>query len=831
MKYSRYNSFAEFLENYLFLENPDIILQEKGLDVGIYRQLSYDSHVDSCMTSRYTGLVSNEWDIGTSSSNRTDIKAADFVKDYFYNSHDLAIDDLIRYIHQTIYFGYGVTENLTKRDGIYRIYDKIIGLPPEWFSFDNDNKLLFLSKNIFTGEPVDMAKVNLLQYNATYQNPYGEGKFARIYYPVGVKKILFKYGANFAEKFGSVFMYVVSNNIDERRKYDTLNMLTNMIQSGVGVVEGGDDLRTINIEKGGSSSLYTNFIGLCNAEISKAILGQTLTTEQGDIGSQALGKVHYQVRNEIIESDKKFITRYMNQYIRQLVDLNFSVNTYPEFRFFDKEDIAADRANRDKILADMGISFNKEYYAYTYNLDPKHFTLKGDNEDKKPETDDVKKQENLEENDLPAKFRERMSVGTIRRRKDGFNYKKIAEGEWVRVSENNDETNTDSDEDKWKKKRNEALNRKYRQMDADREADEMVRDYPNDKRFNDYSEDLKKWILKEYNQADKDEQFLMSTQIEKWADSGDDNRVALERARTFKKLVDGTENIADDLELLQLAFIMREVDENSRNNNHIIDRTNQKCPAVVDRLYKKISTDPAFHARWLDYDANKKTAMINVINYKSDYLRNDSEEFEKMKTFQREIRIRQTDGSINSDTDQRLKTYGCYFRSLQSIVEEWTGKMLTPEQIVIIKNRLVREGLLGDDTLFAAAGAPVRVIKDTFELLGITDLEVTEVARDTQTPPTEEYNYVLKRYERWRTNLKDKNGNAKKDELNITHFTHMYKDKSVSNMNEKLFDPDSDSTYKYYVKDKNYYTVKDNNNTYKYDYTYRYYLVKKREEN
>ncbi len=375
-KYNRQKSFNDFLESYLFLQNPDPIIRDKGLNVSVYRNLMYDSHVDSCMTSRSTGLRSFEWDITTESKNSKDVKAMEFVRDYFYNYHDLNINELIKYIHHVVYWGYGVTENLIKRDGIYYIYDKIIGLPPEWFSFDNENRLLFLSKNNPSGELVDMKVVNLIQHDATYQNPYGEGKFSRIYFPVGIKKILFKYGANFAEKFGSVFMYVVSSNVNERKKQETLSMLMSMVQAGVGVVETGDELKTINVEKSGSSNLYIDFIGLCNAEISKSILGQTLTTEQGEVGSQALGNVHFQVRNDIIESDKKFVTEYMNKYIRQLVDLNFEVETYPEFRFFEKEDIAKERAERDKILYDTGVIFNKDYYAYTYNINTEHFDLR-----------------------------------------------------------------------------------------------------------------------------------------------------------------------------------------------------------------------------------------------------------------------------------------------------------------------------------------------------------------------------------------------------------------------------------------------------------------------
>jgi phage gp29-like protein len=54
---------------------------------------------------------------------------------------------------------------------------------------------------------------------------------------------------------------------------------------------------------GGSGEAHKAMIGMCNAEISKAVEGVTLTTEAGGPGSYALGYVHADAAHEVIVGD------------------------------------------------------------------------------------------------------------------------------------------------------------------------------------------------------------------------------------------------------------------------------------------------------------------------------------------------------------------------------------------------------------------------------------------------------------------------------------------------------------------------------------------------
>ena len=117
-------------------------------------------------------------------------------------------------------------------------------------------------------------------------------------------------------------------------------------------------------------------IAFCNAEISKAILGQTLTTQtDGKTGTYAQAKVHQEVRKEILDADKKMVTAVMNRLIWDILSKNFNLSEYPVFTFYEEEDIQNDRAERDTKLKQVGVSFTKQYFIENYNMKETDFEV------------------------------------------------------------------------------------------------------------------------------------------------------------------------------------------------------------------------------------------------------------------------------------------------------------------------------------------------------------------------------------------------------------------------------------------------------------------------
>lgn len=86
--------------------------------------------------------------------------------------------------------------------------------------------------------------------------------------------------------------------------------------------------------KPGSIDLYERLADWLDRQVSKAVLGQTLTTEVGGTGSFAAAKVHDDVREDIERSDCKQLAATLNRDLaRPMIDLNFGPqDLYPRIR-------------------------------------------------------------------------------------------------------------------------------------------------------------------------------------------------------------------------------------------------------------------------------------------------------------------------------------------------------------------------------------------------------------------------------------------------------------------------------------------------------------------
>lgn len=100
--------------------------------------------------------------------------------------------------------------------------------------------------------------------------------------------------------------------------------------------------------KASTSDLFKNYLNYLDEEIAIRVLGQTLTSSIGERGSYAAAAVHNAVRNDILLSDLALCERKINELIRKIIDLNFSDNNYPVFRFISDENL-----ERKKLLSEI----------------------------------------------------------------------------------------------------------------------------------------------------------------------------------------------------------------------------------------------------------------------------------------------------------------------------------------------------------------------------------------------------------------------------------------------------------------------------------------------
>jgi len=146
--------------------------------------------------------------------------------------------------------------------------------------------------------------------------------------------------AQFSEVFGMpIKEYIYETDDDDARRKcledakntGSLAVLVHSAESQVKLLESGN--------KTGSADLYERLCERCNSEISKLILGNTLTTESSENGTQALGTVHKKVEDKVAMADRKYILDVLN-YDMTDIFLSMGINTEGgEFCFVEEKDI------------------------------------------------------------------------------------------------------------------------------------------------------------------------------------------------------------------------------------------------------------------------------------------------------------------------------------------------------------------------------------------------------------------------------------------------------------------------------------------------------------
>jgi phage gp29-like protein len=235
----------------------------------------------------------------------------------------------------------------------------------------------------------------------------------------------------FSEVFGMPIQEYVYDTDDEQARARALSD-ANSIGSLATFIHGKDtelQLREAG-NKSGSSDVYERLIERCNSEISKLILGNTLTTESSENGTQALGTVHKKVEDRVALSDRLYILDILN-YDMTDIFAGMGINTSGgEFCFPEKKDLDAN--TKMSILTQLHTNFNlpvDDDYLYRefgvekpvdYDRQKELLAQKAN----KPEQTTTREEDNEEENDEEHKkrksnFKNRMRSFFVKAPRDG----------------------------------------------------------------------------------------------------------------------------------------------------------------------------------------------------------------------------------------------------------------------------------------------------------------------------------------------------------------------------------------------------------------------------
>ncbi len=308
-----------------------------------------DCHLQSVLFTRESAVVRLKWELHVEGSTKKKPKGARQTKlvEQALRGNP-ALPALIAHLAGADYYGYAVSEIDWGVDARSRMVPiGFTNLSARRFGFRNADGKLIWRDSTTNGVEVDLSayprKFIISQPRITGDVPAREGLGRVLSWASLFRNWTVSDWLKLAELAWKPWRIGVYKKDADEKDIDHLEALVEgLVASGSGTHAETVDLQLKWPEGGAGGSgkaAHGELFDRMGAEMSKAVIGQTLTTEQGSRGSQSLGKVHNDVRNDILEFDAKHIAAVITRdLIRPLIELNFGPGApVPEFRFITRD--------------------------------------------------------------------------------------------------------------------------------------------------------------------------------------------------------------------------------------------------------------------------------------------------------------------------------------------------------------------------------------------------------------------------------------------------------------------------------------------------------------
>lgn len=369
-----------FIQSYL---DPDRVLEKLGLDAEeAFQDITVDDHLTSVMGTRLASIKGMEWDLTIGKSTDRILKACqNMLNDLNTLQQGQGMSRFFDDILQANPWGMSALEVIWQIGPTEWIPKYVKGRPFRYFTFSTENELLFRSTNNWEGEKIKDYKVLLARHWITsnsFDNPYGDKLLSKSYWPVTFKRNGIQWWQVFVEKYGMPWVTgKVPTSMSEIDREALADLLAEAVQDGVLIIPNTSEIELIEAKGDkNSNGAYENMIHYMDSALSKVWLGETLTTEIGDVGSYAAAKTHQGVKDERRDQDKKMVESTVQTLIDWFVELNFGEQSAPVFKLSPPLGVNQEMADRDKTLTEAGVKFKKTHFMKTYGLEEEDFEIR-----------------------------------------------------------------------------------------------------------------------------------------------------------------------------------------------------------------------------------------------------------------------------------------------------------------------------------------------------------------------------------------------------------------------------------------------------------------------
>jgi phage gp29-like protein len=333
-----------------------------------------DAHLSSLLQTRKLAVLSLDYEVLPYADTPEARKIAEAVGELVFGIPDLesAFLDLLDAIGK----GFALMEIIWGVDRRQARVEELKWVPQKKLTFVEDlAPRLLTADGPWQGTPFPAWKILYHRYKAKSGHDTRAGVLRVVGYMYLLKNYSLKDWAAFNEVFGMPLRLGKYDPASTPADRDALiQAVRNLGTDAAGIISKNTEIEFVEAtnRSSGTSNPFQVLADFCNREMSKAVLGQTLTTDtSGGTGTYAAAKVHDQVRSDLVEADAQSLGQTLReQLLRPLVGFNFGWDKpVPWFRF--RYEAGEDLKTLSEVyrnLADLGMPLSLEHVAERFGI-------------------------------------------------------------------------------------------------------------------------------------------------------------------------------------------------------------------------------------------------------------------------------------------------------------------------------------------------------------------------------------------------------------------------------------------------------------------------------
>lgn len=371
------DKYSEYPSNGLTPERLAAIFREA--DAGdVLRQMELfeemeekDPHLFSQLQTRKNAVTGLDFEIIPFGNDPRDKEIADFVEEQLNGIE--GFEDVETDLLDAIGKGFAVSEIMWGYDEGHVVVNEIRARHQKRFFWDSiDDSFKVRTREHPEGVLLPSNKFVLHKYKARSGHPSRSGVLRVVAWMYLFKNYDLKDWVSFAEVFGlPLRLGKYQPGASDADKTALMQALIQIGADAAGIIPDGTSIEFITTEKTSSTDLYERLARYCDEQISKAVLGQTLTSDSGG-GSFAQSKTHNEVRHDLTVADCKALASTLRRdLIRPLVLFNFGEDKrIPKIRFDceEGEDLLQTASILDTLIGKVGLRVPTSYIYKKFSI-------------------------------------------------------------------------------------------------------------------------------------------------------------------------------------------------------------------------------------------------------------------------------------------------------------------------------------------------------------------------------------------------------------------------------------------------------------------------------